>query len=443
MLQKLKDIVNGRKRLYESREFDVIEDDTEYIIEEHYRGSVGDIFVEFNGQEFSVDKKMKIPKETTKNSNIICKRGSSVEYVIGNVQSAEPLVLYFDTSHLSELKDISVRGEQSENVFDTQAYSVSIWKLDELWAIQISGFKKGIEYSLDLKFTDTYPDVWTRSITLDTVTSLDLSSLRIKKLRCIVPPKLSGVLSIRHLGGSSREEVEISEINGDTVEFNEIVQDKIITKENSFEESIIDWNSADIKIVVKPERYANLTKVQGVSDDFADFEFEEDEFTELGTLTVSYPEFVSLDPYLSYPTDSSQDSYIKPTRITQDNTVVFDHCVYPAEGIRLHSNAFILDNGSKSFDMTEGGSETLEMNPVQVKLEEYIENDLDMEVFCTINEENLHISSGESVSVEVSLSDENTIKITDGSTVLVETTLSRKELLSSDLKISSLKELEK
>lgn len=428
MLQQIQDLIHRNKRLYKSARFDVIDSGETYVIDENLRRSTGGITVQFNGETYEVHDEMRIPKSVTEDSNIICK-DTSVEYVIGDVMSNETILFYLNNDQFSELTDLYVRGESKELVSSDQ---LTIQKLDSMWCIQLTGFKKGLKYSLYVNFSDQYPDVVVRDIDLSGKTTFDLTSMNTKDICCSIPPELSGTVKVY------RTETEISEINGEQFALNQLISERLFKRQDSIEERIDRWNTKDISVTVNPEGYSEVTKTEPVDKPVTRVKFEMDDFVKLGTLTVTYPEHISVAPYLSYPQDSEIDSHIKDVERVDESTIRFNNCVYPDEDIRLFSNTFILDNGSTTFDIAEGEHKELELNPTQTKGEFHLTNDMDSEVFCKINGETAYISQDDSASIEVRLSDSNDVEITEGENEIVNKSVSRKDILSMGSTISEI-----
>ena len=424
MLQRIKSALTGEKTLHSSHYMEIIETTDTYEISEKRT----DLSVTFNGETYEVNGQMSIPKKVTDNSNIIVEKYSEVNYIIGDQMSDSSITCYFPEEQLLQIDDIEVTEESSQSVFENAQYTVSVQKLDSMWCVEISGFKTGLEYKLDVVYADMYPRVWVREIAVEDNPEFEFSGLDKRKTRIDIDSGLSGIVRV------NRQEVDICDISGEVFTLNTVVSESIITEQDSFEEDIERWNTKAVTVEVVPDTHSVVKKEQTPSDELTELSFALDEFTKLGTLNVEYPDHVSVSPYLSYP---NRKDFMKPTARQSDNTVVFEDCVPPGEDIRLHSNTFTFEDGSTKLDFAEGESKTISLSPTQKRAEFYLENDLNTEAFCEINDVNIHISVGESEEVKIKLSEENHVKITDGATVLLDTELSRKELLSTKTTLSA------
>jgi hypothetical protein len=427
MLERIRRLVNPTETLYESPYLTVTEEDDEYVFTPERPRDHTEIIVGSNRYQLE-SKTLNFSKQLIHKNNAAVYRNQT-KFTLGETLSQSTINVYLNETQIQNLTELTLNRQNALTTNSEFEYTVS--KLDDLWCITLSNLLENIPYRLELLLDGGMPDIKVQDINGSNGTNIDVSRMEERFVTCSVPSHMNGDFLV------NKSATPFNELNGNTQPLTEFTASSMyLYEDEDIQESIQKWNNSEIQVVARPNNYTNFSKIQELTEQTTLFKFNESEFNELATVTITYPEHIDANPWISHK-ETEYDAEHYPEYVKQynrdDNTYTFEQSVYPSEEIVIfHGDMLWFEDNTTRTSIESGETKTFEPELTQKKIRFTLENDTEQSVLFNLNDETIHIKPDNQDAIETSITDENPISVTTtNGKKLVSKTLNRREILEN------------
>jgi hypothetical protein len=427
MLERIRRLVNPNETLYESSYLTVTEEDDEYVFTPERPRDHTEIIVGSNRYQLE-NKSLNFSKELIHKNNATVYRNQT-KFTLGETLSQSTINVYLNETQIQNLTELTLNGENALTTNSEFEYTVS--KLDDLWCITLSNLLENIPYRLELLLDGGMPDIKVQDINGSDGTNIDVSRMEERFVTCSAPSHMNGDFLV------NKSATPFNKLNGNTQPLTEFTASSMyLYEDEDIQESIQQWNNTEIQVVARPNNYTNVSKIQELTEQTTLFKFNESEFNELASVTITYPEHIDANPWISHK-ETEYDAEHYPEYVKQynrdGNTYMFEKSVYPSQEIVIfHGEMLFFEDNTTRTSVKSGETKTFEPELIQKKIRFTLENDTEESVLLELNDKTCHIKPENKKTIETDITDENQISLTTNrGKEIITKTLNRQQILQN------------